>query len=96
VGNFLNRVFLKRVSLYQELAFEIKQQLQLNKIIVIPLASSAVGGIPNMFNWSLTNLNLPLCLLSPLQTVVVLKTCSIMREFLNDEVHLSDEEADNP
>jgi hypothetical protein len=34
------------------LAFEIKQQWQLNKIIVIPLILSATMDIPNMLNQS--------------------------------------------
>jgi Na+/H+-translocating membrane pyrophosphatase len=78
------------------LAFDIKQQWQLNKITVIPLVLSAVGIIPSMLNQSLTNINLPPHILSQVQKVVMLNTCSIVRKFLNDEVHLSDEEADKP
>jgi hypothetical protein len=48
-----------------------------------------------MLNQSLANLNLPPRLLSQVQQVVVLNTCSIVRKFLNDEIHLSDEEAGN-
>jgi F0F1-type ATP synthase membrane subunit a len=36
------------------------------------------------------------CLLSQVQKVVTFNTCSIIRKFLNDEVHLSDEMASNP
>jgi hypothetical protein len=49
----------------------------------------------NMFNQSLTTLNLPSSLPPQIQTVVVLNTCSIVRK-LNDKVTSSDEEADNP
>ena len=35
---------------YQKLAFEIKQQWQLNMIIVTPLVSSAMGVNPSMLN----------------------------------------------
>ena len=51
--------------------------------------------IPNMLNQSHTTLNLQQCLLSQIQKVVPPSTCSIIRKLLNDEVHLSDEEADN-
>jgi hypothetical protein len=40
-------------------------------------------------------LNLQQCLLSQIQKVVLLSTSSIIRKFPNDEVHFSDEEADN-
>ena len=53
------------------------------------------GVIPNMLYQSHTTLNLQPCLLSQTQKVVLLSTSSIIRKFLNDEVHLSDEEADN-
>jgi len=49
-----------------------------------------------MINQSVTALNLPSCLLSQVMKVAVLNTCSIVRKFLGHEVHLSDEEADNP
>jgi hypothetical protein len=77
----------------QDLAFEIKQQWQLNKIIVIPMVLSVKGLIPIMLNQSLTTLNLLALLLSQVQEVVVLSTCSSVRKFLSNEVHLSDEEA---
>jgi hypothetical protein len=48
---------------YHELVFEIRQQLQRNKITVIHLVLLAMGVIPNMLNLRLTNLNLPPCLL---------------------------------
>jgi hypothetical protein len=80
---------------YQDLTLEIKQQWQLNKIIVIPLILSAMGCIPKMLNQSLTNLNLPPCLLSQAQQVVTLNTCYIVQKFLSDEVHVPDKEAHN-
>ena len=83
----------EKQSKCQDLAFEIKQQWQLNKIIVIPLVLSVTGLIPNMLNQSLTTLNLLALLLSQVQEVVVLSTCSSVRKFLSNEVHLSDEEA---
>jgi hypothetical protein len=56
---------------------------------------SAVGVIPNMLNQSLTILDLLPRLLSQVQTMVVLNTCSIVRKFLSDECHLSGEAAGN-
>jgi len=72
----------------------MKQQCQLNKIIIL-LVLSAMGVIPNMLN-RLTNLSLPPCLLSQVQNVVIINTCSTGRKFIIDEVRYSDEEADNP
>ena len=62
----------------------------------MPLVFSARGVIPNMLNQSLTTLNLPPRLMSQVQKVAVLNTCSIARKSLNVEAHLSDAEADNP
>ena len=76
------------------MAFEVKQQWQLNKIIVIPLVLSAMFIITNMLNQSLTALTSPTCLLSQVQTAHTLNDYCTVREFLNG-VHVSDEEADN-
>jgi hypothetical protein len=53
------------------------------------------GVIPKMLNQSHTTLNLQQFLLSQIKEVVLLSTCSIIRKFLNEEVHSSDEETDN-
>jgi len=53
------------------------------------------GAIPNTLNQSHTTLNLQRYLLSQTQKVVLLSTFSIIGKFLDDEIHLSDEEADN-
>jgi hypothetical protein len=45
------------------------------------------GVIPDMLNQSHTILNLQQCLLSQIQKVVLLSTCSIIRKILNVEVH---------
>jgi len=49
-----------------------------------------------MLNQSLITLHSPPRLLSQVQKVADLNTYSIVRKFLNYEVHLSDKEADNP
>jgi hypothetical protein len=77
------------------LALEIKQQWQLNKIIVIQAVFSAKRIITNMLNQSLTVLSLPPCLSSQVQKADILNTYCTVREFLNDDAHVSDEEADN-
>jgi len=63
------------------LSFEIKEQWQLKKIIVIPLVLSAMVDIPNMLNRSHSALTVPPHLLSQAQKVVLLN-CSIVRMFL--------------
>jgi len=77
------------------LAFKIKKQWKLNMIIVTPLVSSAMAVTPNMLNQSPTNFSLLPCLVSQVQRVVILDTCSIVRNFHSDEVHLPDEETKN-
>jgi hypothetical protein len=57
---------------YQELAFEISKQWQLNKIIFFPLLLSAMGGIPNTLNLTLTDLNEPPRIPCQVQKVVVI------------------------
>jgi hypothetical protein len=42
----------RKLCKYQKLAFKIKEQWQLNLIIVTPLVSSAVAVTPNMLNQS--------------------------------------------
>jgi hypothetical protein len=69
----------KKQRKYQNLAFEIKQQWQLNEIIVIPLVLPATGVMPNVLNQSRTALNLPVHLLSRVQKVAVINPCSIVR-----------------
>ena len=73
-----------------------EQDFCYSKITVIPQVLSATGVIPCMLNQSVAALNLPSCLLSQVMKVVVLNTCSIVRKFVGHELHLSDEEADNP
>jgi hypothetical protein len=48
-----------------------------------------------MLNQSPTTLILPPFLLSEVQKVVVLNSCSVVGKFLTDEDHLIDEETDN-
>ena len=54
-----------------------------------------MGVIPDKLNQSLITFSLPPNLLSHVQKVAVLNTCSTMRKFLNDGVYLPKEEADN-
>ena len=69
----------------------IKYQWKLHKITFVPLGLTARGLIRKMLNQSLTTLNLPPRLLSPVREVVLLNTCSIVRSFLSDEGHLPDD-----
>jgi hypothetical protein len=74
---------------YLELAFESRQQWQLNKIIFIPFALPATGVVLIMLNQSLTTLNLKPHLLSEVQKVDVINICSVVRKFLRGGVHLT-------
>ena len=83
---------------YQELAFEIKQQWQMNKTAGtrISLVLSGTRTITNLHNQSLMKINLQPHPLSQAQKIVTLHSCPIVRKFLNDKLHLLDEGADNP
>ena len=85
----------EKQSKYQDVAFEIKQQYLLYITTAFPLVLSAARIIPNILNLSVSTVNLPPCLLYQLQKVVVLKTHSIVRKFLNNKAHLSHEESYN-
>jgi len=60
----------EKITQISVLAFEIKQQWQLNKIIVISLVLSATVAIPNMLNQSHSALNVPTHLLSQVQYLI--------------------------
>jgi hypothetical protein len=91
----LQAIVTEKPSKYQEMAFDIRQRWQVNKIIVIPLRLPAMGVNPNTLNLSLTNLWVPPRLPSQVQKMVVLNIRSVVRKFLSDEVRLFDEEGDN-
>jgi hypothetical protein len=54
-----------------------------------------MGVTPNKLNQNLTTFSWVPSLLSQVQKVVVLNTCSTVRKFLNDGVYLPEEEPDN-
>jgi hypothetical protein len=83
----LQATITEKQSKYQELAFDNRQQWQLNKITVTPFVLAATPDIHNMLNQSLTAITLPPCLLSQVQKVIILNNCCITRKFLSDEVH---------
>jgi len=55
-----------------------------------------MGNFTNMLNQSLATLNVPTRLMALVQKVVIINTCSTMWNFVSDEAHLPEEEADNP
>jgi hypothetical protein len=69
---------------YKKLAFDVRQQWQMNKT-VIALVLATTGVIHSMLNQSLANIN-RLPRLSQAQEVVALNTCSIVRKFHSDQV----------
>jgi hypothetical protein len=68
---------------YQELANEIHVLWKQDAVQVVPIVISATGIIPKSLSQSLKRLNLHPNTYIQMKTVVILGTCSIVRNFLN-------------
>jgi hypothetical protein len=68
---------------YQELANEICVMWKQDAVQVVPIVSSATEIIPKSLSQSLKRLNLHPNTYIQMQKVVILGTCSIVRNFLN-------------
>jgi hypothetical protein len=68
---------------YQELANEIHVMWKQDAVQVVPIVISATGIIPKSLSQSLKRLNLYPNTYIQMQKVVILGTCSIVRNFLN-------------
>jgi hypothetical protein len=68
---------------YQELANEIRVMWKQDAVQAVPIVISATGIIPKSLSQSLKRLNLHPNTYIQMQTVVILGTCSVVRNFQN-------------
>jgi hypothetical protein len=68
---------------YQELANKVRDIWKQDTVQVVPIVISPSGIIPKSLSQSLKRLNLHPNTYIPMQKVVILGTCSIVRNFLN-------------
>jgi fructose-1,6-bisphosphatase/sedoheptulose 1,7-bisphosphatase-like protein len=73
----------KKQNKYQELLKEICDMWKHDAVQAVPIVISATGIIPKSLSQSLKRLNLHPNTYIQTQTVVILGTCSIVRNFLN-------------
>lgn len=60
------------------------------------MALSATGVFISMLNQNLTTLSVLPRLMAQVEEVVIINICASIWKFISDEVHLPEEEADNP
>nr|CAH7716666.1 unnamed protein product [Callosobruchus chinensis] len=81
----IQNIYAGKISEYTDLAIEIKRLWKQNKVIIVPFIISVSGLTPNTFTPHLQQLGLDGKLHKIFQKSVILKTCSIVRSFLNSE-----------
>jgi hypothetical protein len=79
----LAKTITEKQNKYQELANEIRVMWKQDAVQVVPIVISAPGIIPKSLSQSLKRLNLHPNTYIQMQKVVILGTCSIVRNFLN-------------
>jgi hypothetical protein len=79
----LAKTITEKQKKYQELAKEIRDMWKQDAVQVVPILISATGIIPKSLSQSLKRLNLHPNTYIQMQKVVILGTCSIVRNFLN-------------
>jgi hypothetical protein len=79
----LAKTITEKQNKCQELANEVRDMWKQNAVQVVPIVISATGIIPKALSQSLKRLNLHPNTYIQKQTVVILGTCSTVRNFLN-------------
>jgi hypothetical protein len=79
----LTKTITKKQNKYQELVNEVRDIWKQDAVQVVPIVISATGIIPKSLSKSLKRLNLHPNTYIEMQKVVILGTCSIVRNFLN-------------
>jgi hypothetical protein len=79
----LAKTITEEQNKYQELANEIRDVWKQDAVQVVPIVISATGIIPKSLSQSLKRLNLHPNTYIEMQKVVILGTCSVVRNFLN-------------
>jgi len=74
---------LEKIDKYTPLAIDIKQTWKQNKIIILSFIMSPTGVTPFSFIQNLHKLNIHTRIHTTIQKAVILKTCHLVRKFLN-------------
>ena len=75
--------YQEKIGKYTPLATEIKEIWEQRKVVIVPIVLSATGITPTSFISGLKTLEIPLKVHAECQKAVILKTCNIVRMFLN-------------
>lgn len=75
-----------KIQKYTDLAMEIRQLWNMDKVIIVPVIISATGVIPKTLHTSLKTLDLPGGTYIQLQKATIINTCHTVRKFLNSDI----------
>jgi uncharacterized membrane protein YkvI len=79
----LAKTITEKQNKYQELANEIRVMWKQDAVCAVPIVIAGTGIIPKSLSQSLKRLNLHPNTYIQMQKVVILGTCSVVRNFLN-------------
>lgn len=79
----IKKTEMEKISKYENLAYDLKQQWNLQKVGIVPFIISAEGHISKNFTRNLENLGLRRTIVTVGQRAVLLQTCHIVRKFLS-------------
>jgi hypothetical protein len=79
----LAKTITKKQKKYQKLVNKVRDMWKQDTVKVVPIVISAMGIIPKSLSQSLKRLNLHPSTYIQMQKVVILGTCSTVRNFLN-------------
>lgn len=82
-NNMLDKYREKKAK-YAELAIEIQQMWQMDRVEVIPIVVSSTGLVPKTLNKDLVSLGLHKNTFIDIQKAVILNTCHLVRKFLSN------------
>lgn len=81
----LQHSYTEKIIKYTALADEVRQMWRMDSVITVPIVLSCTGVIPHSLHNSIHTLQLPKHTYITLQKAVILKTCSLVRRFLNTQ-----------
>lgn len=79
----IEKKYAEKVTKYESLLAEVKDLWKQKTVVIVPLVMSVTGITPDSFVRGLRKLQLPDHIQAKIQKAVILKTCSIVRKFLN-------------
>ena len=80
----MQTTYAEKIRRYGDLGRQLRRQWQAKEIEIIPIILSSNGLIHKELSTNLGKIGLPQYLTIKLQKAVILKTCSIVREFMGE------------